>query len=473
MSSSKIKKKLRAPKFLQAQRRWKDLRSYFMPFETSSYMKYQRVLGFGGFGIVQLWHILKDDGAVERAVALKTVIRPDQQSGVRALRREISWHKLFTGSEHLVQLIDLDKKVMDTLDINNEVGTRDPIMVMEELGRGSLGLLLTRIESMKEINRRMPGQHNGLEYIPSKVLWTIFLCLVRACIGMAYPLRDPEKNKGLKIREKIRDGDTARKLVHSDIDPSNIFVSDPDMIFNDPEHAFAPITKIADYGCMVEWDDAWSDKTKLDSLWGKPAYMAPEQLDRKRALRNDSIGTHTNVYQIGATMQELIRQEFVPLNRRSRQIRRIIGGPPISTYGWRLLDSETWKIMSDFRNVDIELRELVAGCMAHNVSDRPPLDVLEDLITWKFNDITKAEEQAAKGLNPGANAFVPGAEPDDVKYHKTRVPLGQLEPEAIILKFYKHYFYDAWAIADNFEDHWNKPPLSPERIPNPANDSQW
>jgi hypothetical protein len=80
------------------------------------------------------------------------------------------------GSEHFVQLVNLDKKVVDTLDINSEAGTGDPVMVMEELGRGSLAQLLERVEFMKQINSNSPGKHNGVEYIPNCVLWSIFLC---------------------------------------------------------------------------------------------------------------------------------------------------------------------------------------------------------------------------------------------------------------------------------------------------------
>jgi hypothetical protein len=93
MDSGRLNKKLRSQKFLQAQRRWKELRAHFAPLEASNDMKYQRVLGFGGFGIVQLWHVLKDDGKLDRAVALKTLIWPYRAPDVWAIRREIQWHK--------------------------------------------------------------------------------------------------------------------------------------------------------------------------------------------------------------------------------------------------------------------------------------------------------------------------------------------------------------------------------------------
>lgn len=57
-------------------------------------MKYQRVLGFGGFGIVQLWNIHNDDNSVDRAVAIKTVIDPKDARVTAALRREIGWAKV-------------------------------------------------------------------------------------------------------------------------------------------------------------------------------------------------------------------------------------------------------------------------------------------------------------------------------------------------------------------------------------------
>lgn len=57
-------------------------------------MRYRKVLGFGGFGIVQLWDLLNPDGTHNRAVAIKSIVKPGSVSCSAAMRREIWWAKV-------------------------------------------------------------------------------------------------------------------------------------------------------------------------------------------------------------------------------------------------------------------------------------------------------------------------------------------------------------------------------------------
>ncbi|KAJ8127693.1 hypothetical protein O1611_g5941 [Lasiodiplodia mahajangana] len=152
---------LRHFKFKDPQRVWKRTRQDFKVFEELGDIKYERVLGFGGFGIVQLWRTA--DG---KRVAIKSILKEHHDIRSRALKREIWW------------------------------------------------------------------------------------------------------------------------------------------------------TRIADYGCMVEWDDNWPKKQKLRSLWGKPAYKAPEQF-RPNCLIEGALGPHTNVYQIGQTMHDLLTLRPLSYQERS------------------------------------------------------------------------------------------------------------------------------------------------------------
>jgi hypothetical protein len=100
--------------------------------------------------------------------------------------------KRFTGSEHLVQLIDLAPNIISELDMNNEDGEGEqPIMVMEHLGRGSLHLLRRRMRQMRYANEEMLSKMlRGMEYIPNRALWSIFLCRMYS--------RPPDINEELK-----------------------------------------------------------------------------------------------------------------------------------------------------------------------------------------------------------------------------------------------------------------------------------
>ncbi|KAI1119126.1 kinase-like protein [Nemania sp. NC0429] len=469
-------KRLRRRRFQGPQKTWKRLRQIFKPLEDMGYMRYRKVLGFGGFGIVQLWDLYNPDGTYYRSVAIKSIVKPDSASCTAALRREIWWAKQFTGSEHLVQLVHLDPTMTHMLDINDEDGDGpQPIMVMEHIGKGSLTELLQRLEVMRVTNEGLPEDQRGMEYIPNRTLWRIFLCLIRACIGMAYPRPFAEFTSGLLVRETLqgqpREVGPAR-IIHSDIDPQNIFVQAPNNWAQDPEHYETPIVKIGDYGCMTHWDDNWPDEVKYHSIWGKPAYQAPEQLHPNYYIPG-VMGSQTNVYQIGAVMHDLITLQYIPFTERSVRNRRIADGLlEFNTYGWRLLNGQVYVVEPDWRKTDLELRELVAGCMAFDVEWRPQLDQLEDLVMRRLQRIEMQSAEAKRGLNPLSAGFVPGQPPrapvPAVPYRE-RVEMGHVEPDALIQKFYAEYFVDAWNERDKYAGYWSKRTLTPEpsRTPTP------
>ncbi|KAI0405768.1 kinase-like protein [Xylaria palmicola] len=460
---------LREKRFQRPQRAWKRLRAGFRPFEEKGYMRYNKVLGFGGFGIVQQWEVYKPDGTFDRTVAIKTVTRSDHKSSCDALKREIWWNKRFTGSEHLVQLVNLDPEVTRALDINNENTEGVPIMVMEELGRGSLGLLLSRISAMKRTNSLLPVESRGIEYIPNRALWSIFLCLVRACIGMAYPSADPLDRRGLNVRESIADvPEDARgaNIIHFDIDIFNTFVADPKDCGRDVEHNWAPVVKIADYGCMVEWDDNWDDRKKRSSLWGKNRYKAPEQFPW-RAFNHGTLGPHTNVYQIGNVMHDLITMRQIPFSQRERKTREAAGGAAqFSTYGWRLLESSDYVIQEDWGRVDLELRELVAGCMAQEPAWRPDMGQLERLIESRMGELTAQAEHDR--LHPDENPFAPGEDTPGEEVYRRRIPMWRAEPDEFVERFYREYFWETWGDGDRYANYWDNRTLTPDQELEPA-----
>ncbi|KAI3340007.1 kinase-like protein [Ustulina deusta] len=453
--------KLRSRKFRNTQKAWKRLRAQFKPIEDQGDMKYQKVLGSGGFGLVQKWRT--NLRGRRNTVAIKTIIQPDQDNCIRSLKREIYWMRRFQGCEHLVQLADLPESAMTLLSpqINNDDCDGVPIVVMEDLGSGSLALLLSRMADMRALNRGIPEDHmsiKSIEYIPNRALW-----IIRACIGMAYPPEDPDSRKGKIIRETMKDvpkGTQPSRIIHSDIDIYNSFIGYPSSHKpDDNEHVWHPIVKIADYGCMIRWDYHWSDDTKKKSLWGKPAYKAPEQFDP-----HGSFGTHTNVYQIGNIMHDLITLRKYSYNQRVVAKRKLSGngGLEFWTFGCRLLEGSDYSIDKDWKNVDIELRELVAGCMAEKPIFRPALEPLEELCALRIREMDKAVKDAKQGRNPSTPVYVPGI-PSDDKTFRRRVPMGQVEPDHILEKFYIEYFIEPWGESDKYAAHWAGRTPSPTR----------
>ncbi|XXH01382.1 hypothetical protein Hte_007742 [Hypoxylon texense] len=124
--------------------------------------------------------------------------------------------------------------------------------------------------------------------IPNRILWSIWLCLVRACVAMKYPPRkfhpyrprppQPTPNPTPEEAEAYRRSmDTysrlrgelietvppperrfrAKNIVHFDIDPSNIFLDDTETKWPSPdrlpgEHFTVPLFKLADFGFAEE-----------------------------------------------------------------------------------------------------------------------------------------------------------------------------------------------------------------------------
>jgi hypothetical protein len=97
----------------------------------------------------------------------------------------------FSGREHTIQLVDLNPAAMKRLDINNvkdpnagkppdpSSGSQppDPLMISEYSELGSLRALLALVNGSKVMNPLLlADEEPTLEYIPNRVLWSLFLC---------------------------------------------------------------------------------------------------------------------------------------------------------------------------------------------------------------------------------------------------------------------------------------------------------
>lgn len=108
------------------------------------------------------------------------------------------------------------------------------------------------------------------------------ICEVLEALSYAYELQDGEGR--------------ARRVVHRDVTPSNIFISNQGEV------------KLGDFG--VARDDTRGERTRAGQLKGKVAYMAPEQLYSR------PIDQRTDLFAIGVVLWECLAQ------------RRLFGGRP-------------------------------------------------------------------------------------------------------------------------------------------------
>ncbi|KAI1081018.1 kinase-like domain-containing protein [Whalleya microplaca] len=254
-------------------------------------------------------------------------------------------------------------------------------LLFEYLENNSLDNLIIR---MNEANRTLPN----------RILWSFWLCMVRACVAMAYPPR--KFNPGRRGRrdvltETIPDSTfktlRMKQFVHFGLDPSNVFIGAPNP--GSSEHNLIPKLKLGDFGDARE-----IKKNKTDAYYqrkrglGKHGYFAPEQFsaqwdkydtraeadDLGRRKRGDvaaNFGSGTNVWGIANIMFSLITGCHPPTPPQPEM------GPPLIhglarfeeqhiTYG-KILLSDQWN------HVDKNLRITLVKCMNHHPSDRPSL----------------------------------------------------------------------------------------------------
>ncbi|KAI2643152.1 kinase-like domain-containing protein [Xylaria nigripes] len=251
--------------------------------------------------------------------------------------------------------------------------------------------------------------------VPNRVLWGFWLCLVRACVGMQYPVRKfhprrrnptPEHvnaHPGVDINEvgKMVGNDlyedipgprrrwARKRFVHFDIDPKNILITYLDVNARDEEHKHVPRLKLADFGLAEE-----IKPYKINFYYlarrrvGKFGYYAPEQFgaDWDYVRRPDggniltygselseqpiagNYGSHTNVWGIALVLWQLITKLEIPV-------------PPQLQHGDQSMDIPDHYcalLLTDptYQWVDLELRETIARCLAYDPRQRPRLTTL-------------------------------------------------------------------------------------------------
>ncbi|KAI0882080.1 uncharacterized protein GGS22DRAFT_196229 [Annulohypoxylon maeteangense] len=192
-----------------------------------------------------------------------------------------------------------------------------PVIVMEYLENGDFARLIER------------ANHYTIS-IPNRILWSFFLCLVRACIGMSF-------NQGLSPEEPTQletipaDGTPPSNLVHGNINTRNIRIGGGDGDGRFTEHIFAPVVK-------------------LINLEGA-------------AQATNNLGNRYNLWDISGMMMSIItKSETWSLS-------------PTCVY--RGIITNASPILNEKREMfpllDDDLRDLLARCLAVNPDHRPNL----------------------------------------------------------------------------------------------------
>ncbi|KAI1101321.1 kinase-like protein [Jackrogersella minutella] len=306
---------------------------------------------------------------------------------------------------------------------------RKDYLILEYVSGGNLENLIFKLVRARSADRPT--------LIPNRVLWALWLCLIRACVAMKYPPRKfhPDRPKAsnpngsndlIEIVPPLDKRWRAKNMTHFDIDPTNIFIGDIDPPQSntpvDPivpggmplkkrradrepdEHVFVPRLKLADFGLAQNIKrNKRNEYYQRRRMTGKNGFFAPEQFgtewDRIPGVADGPevsertvagyYGSATNVWGMALTMWIIITQTEIPRPPQPQVPEgvnippQVKGQPPVD------IDAEIRKqapmarisycpLLMDgsYNHVDEELRRAIYESMYHRPLDRPRVETL-------------------------------------------------------------------------------------------------
>ena len=254
-------------------------------------------LGRGGHSIVYAARDTSDG----HPVAVKVLDSEHLTEDARArFVREAEIHRKLT-SDHVA-------RVLDAYDLDDGAGGRLVFLVMERL-------------TGEDANRRV--EREGPQPVERAISW-----LLDACEALAEA--------------------HAAGVVHRDLKPGNLFlVRGPDR---------PSMVKLLDFGIARLRDGEGITGHRLTtstSVFGSPAYIAPEQL-----LSTSKADARSDVYGLGATLFELVTGQVpFPAKNLADMTANIIRDPPRSAHAIR-------------PEVPPKLDHIILKCLAKNPNDR-------------------------------------------------------------------------------------------------------
>ncbi|KAJ2976556.1 hypothetical protein NUW58_g8054 [Xylaria curta] len=184
----------------------------------------------------------------------------DKQSDAdEQLRNEYQWLKRLRGAEHIVQLIDMADCSLHLPGISDGEATYEESL-QKQMGKMAATGYGSQTSAIAPV-RRCPtfaleyleyGTLHGLKkrlytnvqpWIPDRVLWSIWLCMVRQCVAMAFPPDIPDDQYfGQIIREVMQDRPYTQ-LAQNSAHTNNFMFGTPTLQGNEHEPNL-PVVKV-------------------------------------------------------------------------------------------------------------------------------------------------------------------------------------------------------------------------------------
>ncbi|KAH9884716.1 kinase-like domain-containing protein [Xylariomycetidae sp. FL2044] len=238
--------------------RARDLEQHFQQFDTR--FIWEGAIGQGVCGLV--FRVIE---RMTRSTSRRLVVKRAMELGQPALRAEIFWLRMLNGAEHIVKLLaaQTDTAPLSRMEARAQqlrpggflAGILGPVMAMEYLENHEVKRLIYRSAQLGIV-------------VPNRVLWHFMLCLVRACVAMAWPLNRSIRNRQ-KVLEKIPvPAQPKAEIAHNDLHPANVMIGAAGGEFE--EHTLIPVLKIIDFGYASAADEV-GDRIDLDQAFEPPS----------------------------------------------------------------------------------------------------------------------------------------------------------------------------------------------------------
>ncbi|RYC61056.1 hypothetical protein CHU98_g5134 [Xylaria longipes] len=328
----------------------------------------------------------------------------ERQEWLRRAKESFSDELRFTVETTTVTTSGVQLRGVEMLDAGRaprrpgNAGFSQPYFFLEYLENGTLGQFQKRITNVTTLT--LPS---GLEIpflLPNRLLWSIFLCLIRTCVGMAWPpdgpnvvLEVPAPPEPLTLAHMDMHNDNGRpssstiKYGFSGTNYQLQIVMFGDLDENEAEHRTVPIAKLIDFGEASERPAGEYGVPPDPSVMNSYDNVLLLATYRPNTGRRNQ-GIDRNLLDVGVLMANLIAnvRSFVVTSRRN------------------MMDTSIHPYL------DEDLRLLIQRCLAVDPENRPRLEELIELVDRVDSPFFRDEKYYKKGNGPATMGAVNPAE---------------------------------------------------------------
>ncbi|KAI1489950.1 hypothetical protein F5X96DRAFT_679433 [Biscogniauxia mediterranea] len=326
-------------------------------FDERPRLSFIKHLGIGRHGGTMLFHRLNAEGRPWRRIVIKYSLgnlSPDLQSDADDdLRNEYSCLAALKGAEHIGQLVYCPDTSLELPGVSDgdrsqpgDGQRRVPTMALEYIPNGTAYDMMVRLVESGD----------GM---PSRFLWRVFLCLVRQCIAMAFPprkeWRDPLEREqiipGQEMYDMTQNSNHLKNVMFGEIQPEDV------------EHRLCPTVKLIDFGrgARAGTTGPTGDKYATSVNLLAAAEIIAQMLFMGRPRDSDPP----------------VLYKYTDQNNQQKEMYTIAA-----------------KEIYSCDTIDLELRDLMCRCYAHNSKDSPTLQEALEICEWQVRYKTASNVQA-------------------------------------------------------------------------------